>query len=151
MPITNPFGSKSQRKLERKEKRVTKYGADVRVVQAQRAKQQFIEDSQQQRLALNENLARRGMAFSTHAGEQKDMFERANERALANLSEGVNLAEMGEDVQSYGYKVQKRLKPLQILNDITSMAQTAFAGFKGLGGGAQDESGPLDLSEADWG
>lgn len=149
MAIKNPFGSKSERKLERKQKRQAKFISQAGVNRAVREREGFMEESQRRRLNLNEQLARRGMSFGTHAGEEKGMFEAANKRALDTLNENVSLAEMGQDVTSYGYKVQKRLKPLNTINSILDIAETGFSmagGMGGLGAGAD----PGGLSGADF-
>lgn len=145
--VRSMVGSKSERKLERKQKRATKTAAAFGVNRAVRERDQFMEDSQRQKLLLNERLAARGMAGGTHATEERQRFDTAAQRAMDTLGENVTMAQQGQDVTSYGYKVQKRLKPMQLLDDITGLVEggLSMAGGFGSGGGGGDYE---DISEA---
>ena len=146
--VRSMLGSKSERKLERKQKRQAKTSAAFGVNRAVRERDSFMEESQRRKLALNEQLAARGMSGGTHATEQREAFNRASTRALDTMGENITMAQQGQDVTSYGYKVQKRLKPLALLDQITGLAESALGAASGFGavGSGVDGGGTEGMS-----
>lgn len=136
--VTGLIGSHSQRRLASKEKRLAKSQANIGIDRAERARQVFMEESPRRRMALNEELARRGMSQSTFAEDQKRQFQTANDRSMAALDEDVLLANQGADVTKYGYQIAKRFTPLKIFDTLGDIGETvggAAMGLSGLGGG----------------
>jgi hypothetical protein len=146
-------GSKTSKKLARKEKRFTQTQGDIGIARAHRDRAAFMEDNQRQKLQLNENLAARGMGFSTHATDQKSAFASSSQRALDTLGENITLAEQGADLANYTIKANKRFESTALIEDILVTAAGIYTGAGALGGmggagAAKPPSGTSGLSQA---
>lgn len=150
--ITKIIGasSKTARRGARAQQAFGERKSAIDLERAYRNREQYMDEANQRKLALNESLAQRGMGFGTEAERQKGLFESANQRALLTLGEDIELGGAAQKANKYQYLLNKRLRPLQTIDTILGMGESAFGAMKGLGGGAAEE-GPVDLSSADFG
>lgn len=141
--------SSTARKLDRKTQRLNDTRSQVAVNRAERAQADFMDDANREKLMLNEQLARRGMAFGTQAMSDRDRLQRKINDQINTLGEDITMARQGGDLNDYTHKAGKRFKALDTIETIidTGMQAASFGmGLPGGGGGA----GTSGLDEAIW-
>lgn len=142
--------SSTSRKLGRKTTRLADTQSQVAMNRANRAKEDFYEDSQRAKLQLNENLAARGMGFSTHAADQRQAFQNDFDRMENALGEDQTMANQGADLHDYQQKAGKRFRSLEVISNILGMGESAAAVGMGMfgapGGGAGTGTSGLDAA-----
>lgn len=146
--------SSTSRKLGRKTTRLADTQSQVAMNRANRAKEDFYEDSQRAKLQLNENLAARGMGFSTHAADQRQAFQNDFDRMENALGEDQTMANQGADLHDYQQKAGKRFRSLEVISSILGLSDSAFGALSGLptgnGQGLGAETGTSGLDAAHW-
>lgn len=140
--------SSTARKLDRKQQRLNDTRSQVAVNRAERAQADFMDDANREKLMLNEQLARRGMAFGTQAMSDRDRLQRKINDQINYLGEDITMARQGGDLNDYAHKANKRFKALDTIESI--VGDTLGVASFGAGLPGSEGAGASGLDEAIW-